>query len=125
MFNNLTDISIPEALLITVFSMGIVFAALLIIDLILQGFRSLFYKGKRQTKTSKTNVVIKNDKKTMEQDRVTENTDFDEEELVAVIAAALAASLSRPVSDIKINKIRRVGQETSVWSKAGRLEQMN
>lgn len=128
MFEDITNITMGEALLVTVFSMTIVFASLLVINFILKGFKLFFYKENKKSKLKKdpkkvttnvnninTNVAYSNN----------ENFEEDEEELVAVITAALAASLSKPVSDIRIKKIRRVNSNTSTWLKAGRLEQIN
>jgi len=128
LFEDIANISISEALLVTVFSMAIVFATLLIIDIILKGFKAFFYNSDKKSNANKTSKKVEtNVKSTKPSIDNGNNTDSgeDEEELVAVITAALAASLARPASEIKIRKIRRVSQNTSSWSKAGRLEQMN
>lgn len=49
----------------------------------------------------------------------------DDDELVAVIAAALAAYLDKPVSNIKVRSIKKMGAHVSSWAAAGRQEQMN
>ena len=43
----------------------------------------------------------------------------DDAELVAVIAAAIAASENRFVSDIIVRKITRVSGQTNAWNSAG------
>ncbi len=49
----------------------------------------------------------------------------DEAEIVAVITAALAASLQTPIENIVVSRIVRVPDERSAWSKSGLTEQMN
>ena len=51
--------------------------------------------------------------------------DEDEEELIAVIAAAIAASLNTSMDNIKVTNIRRVSDNTPVWGKVGRNDVMN
>lgn len=46
----------------------------------------------------------------------------DDEELVAVIAASIAASLGVSVPEINIKSIRRIPQRTPIWAQAGRQE---
>lgn len=127
MFKDIANVTIGEALIVTVFSMAIVFAALLAINFMLKGFKIFLSRdekkksdnSKTKLRTQKENIVIN--------ESIASNDDnqLNEEEIVAVITAALAASLSKPTSDIVIRKIRRVGENSSVWSRVGRLEQMN
>lgn len=49
----------------------------------------------------------------------------ESEELIAVISAAIAAVLGRPVSNIKVRSIRRLEPATPSWSAAGRQDQIN
>ena len=46
-------------------------------------------------------------------------------ELVAVITAAIAASLYVPVQDVVVRSIRRAQDSTPIWAKMGRIEQIN
>ena len=48
----------------------------------------------------------------------------DEEEIVAVIAAAVAASLNYSTHDIIVRSVRRVSPNTPVWNRAGRNQQI-
>ncbi|NLX76893.1 MAG: OadG family protein [Clostridiaceae bacterium] len=43
-------------------------------------------------------------------------------EVIAVIAAAIAASMGGSGSDIKVRSIRRIGHTTPIWNVAGRNE---
>lgn len=49
----------------------------------------------------------------------------DESELVAVITAAIASSLSTSVSSIRVTNIRRIVDATPTWGKSGRNDVMN
>lgn len=112
-----------QAMLVTLFSMGIVFATLLAISYILDAFKILFYKqGEKQTNLVKKET-LKN-KSVNKEEAVSNNKDEDDEELVAVITAAIASSLSKPIQNIKIRNIRRIPQNATTWSKVGRQELM-
>lgn len=60
-----------------------------------------------------------------EQRAVEETEDLIDEELVAVITAAVAAVMGQKTSNIVISHIRRVEPLASAWSMAGRNEQIN
>ncbi len=49
----------------------------------------------------------------------------DEEELVAVISAAIAATLGTSVQNIVVRNIVRVPDQTPAWGQSGRVNQMN
>ncbi|MFW5647691.1 MAG: OadG family protein [Candidatus Alkaliphilus sp. MAG34] len=53
-----------------------------------------------------------------------ENTVYDTE-LVAVIVAAVAASLHVPAQDVVVKSIKRARDSTPIWAKMGRIEQIN
>ncbi|MGF7060884.1 OadG family protein [Brassicibacter mesophilus] len=116
---NLTDgVSINEALIITLFSMGLVFVTLLTISLILDGFRAVFHKKGPQKKEEKAQQPpVKKEAPIVETE--------EDEELIAVITAAIASSLSKTTSDIVVKNIQRVPQNTPAWAKVGRQEQFN
>ncbi len=49
----------------------------------------------------------------------------DEEELVAVISAAIAAQMGTSMHNIVVRNIVRVADATPAWGQSGRFEQMN
>lgn len=116
-------VTIGQALIVTAFSMGIVFLALLAISYIIDGFRLAFYKDYKDNK----NVDKEPEKATKLEKSMPKETinEEDDEELIAVITVAIAASISRPASEIKIRKIKRIPTKTPIWARAGRLKQMN
>ena len=50
--------------------------------------------------------------------------DTDEEEIIAVITAAIAASLNRSTHDIVVKSVKRVPYHTPAWNRAGRNQQI-
>ncbi|WP_352404263.1 OadG family protein [Sporanaerobacter acetigenes] len=113
------SVTIGQSLMITVFSMAIVFIALLVISYLIDGLRAIASKDNGK-KTVEEKLEIEEKKDFVEENSNEEN----EEELVAVIAAAIAASQGIDVSDVKISSIKRVPQNTPVWSRMGRQEQI-
>ncbi|MGO1368149.1 OadG family transporter subunit [Senegalia sp. (in: firmicutes)] len=118
---NIQDgINLGEALFITLFSMGIVFLTLIIISLILGGFKSIFYKDD-STKTSvKKAAPPIGDNVKEETLEVNEKESDNDEEIVAVIAAAIAAHTGNTVENISIKNIVRIPQNSPTWMRAGR-----
>lgn len=112
MFGESIDIS--ETLIVTVFSMAIVFATLIVISFVLDGFKVAFHKDNKKKET----IVTKPEPT---QEIVEEE---NSEELIAVIAAAIAASMNTPIDNIHIKNITRVSQSTPVWGRMGRQEQI-
>jgi sodium pump decarboxylase gamma subunit len=55
---------------------------------------------------------------------IIEETEEDED-LIAVITAAIAASLNTSIHNIVVQNIVRVPDDTPAWAKSGRIEQMN
>lgn len=118
---NFTDgINLSEALTITVFSMALVFVTLLAISFILDGFKAVFYKKNSPQKVEK---VQQEPVKAVVATKAESSQENNDEELVAVITAAIAASISRPTSEIVVRNIVRVSQSTPVWARVGRQEQ--
>ncbi|WP_054871663.1 OadG family protein [Caloranaerobacter sp. TR13] len=113
-------VTLSQALIVTVFSMGIVFLALLVISYIIDGFRFIFYKDDKKVDKDPKKAITP--EKSVPKETINEE---DDEELIAVITAAIAASISRPASEIKVRNIRRIPANTPIWARAGRLKQMN
>lgn len=108
-----------QSLMVTVFSIIIVFLTLLIISYLIKGLQSFSQKDKAEKTINDTKPI-----KTEEKQEIIKKSNSDDEELVAVIAAAIAANMGVDISDVKIKSIKRVPQNTSVWSKVGREEQI-
>ena len=52
-------------------------------------------------------------------------SDDMDEELVAVITAAIAATLNTSMHQIRVSNIKRIGDQTPTWGKMGRSDVMN
>ena len=103
---------------VTVLGLAIVFSVLIVLMLILMLFKVIFYKDpkKKTVKVEETAPV-----QTVE---VTE-PQMNEEELIAVITAAIAASLNTSTYNLQIKSYRRVNNNTPAWNKAGVTETIN
>ncbi|MCR2045658.1 OadG family protein [Anaerosalibacter massiliensis] len=113
-------VTMGQSLMVTVFSMVIVFLALLIISYLIKGLQNFSQKDKKKSKETIENIDLVNSEKGVEK----AEESLNDEELVAVIAAAVAASIGVDVSNVKIKSIKRVSQNTPIWSKVGREEQI-
>jgi Na+-transporting methylmalonyl-CoA/oxaloacetate decarboxylase gamma subunit len=116
------NISLGDSLIITVFSMVTVFVTLYIISLLIDLLRIVTNKDKKEKEINKTETLKENIVKNTETPTTEEN--LNQEELVAVIAASIAASLGVTVPDINIKSIKRVSQPTPLWAQIGRREQL-
>lgn len=110
-----------EALRTTVLGMGIVFITLYVLSLILELMKVVFHQDKKEsTKVQKSsNIIIEDETKKEAEIEVSESNN---EELIAVISAALSAYLDRPISQIKIGTIKTIHKQTPVWGMASRLK---
>lgn len=111
-------ISFGEGLIVTALGMGVTFAALIALSFLLDVLRILFYKD-----PNKKPVQVAIEKEVEPVEAVVEES--NPEELVAVITAAIAASLQTTTHNIVVRNITRVGDVTPMWAKTGRVEQMN
>lgn len=117
MINLGENITIGQSLLITVFSMLVVFVVLLGISYLIELLR-IATNGKDE----KEDKIVKEIEKKEIPETVEEN--LEDEELVAVIAAAIAASMGVGIPDINIKSIKRNPSSSNVWSETGRTEYM-
>jgi len=117
-------ITIGDSLVITVFSMLLVFAALVVLSFIIDAFKLLANRQDKKTPNTVNSNVAKIEEDKLVSRPVIENTSSDEDELelVAVITASIAAMLSKPASSIVVKNIVRVPQTTPVWGSASRQE---
>ena len=111
-------ISFSEGLIVTALGMGVTFVALIALSYLLDLLRILFYK---EPKKELVQVAVGKPEEDIE--AITEET--NNEELVAVITAAIAASLQTTTHNIVVRNITRVTDVTPSWGKTGRIEVMN
>ena len=116
------------SLKVTVLGMGIVFIALVGLVLIIEALHRITGGkiGKRKEAGIERTAVVHEQKVEPEESAVLKTgMDEETEELVAVITAAIAASLHRSTHDIMVRSIRRVPAITPVWNRASRQEQIS
>ncbi len=115
-------IDLLESLQITVLGMGVVFAVLVMLMAIIKVMEKTMYKDPlKKSESAKDTAVAK----TVEDTPAAEVTGTDTDlELLAVIAAAAAASMGTRPSNLIIRNIVRLPETAPVWSLSGRADLM-
>ena len=103
-------------LLVTFLGMGITFLALILLQFII----ALLAKGLAVPEQKSTPGQTDS-----ETNPPTSHEGTSEEELIAVISAAVAMKMQRSTSEIVLRNIRRIEEPTPLWNRAGILDQMN
>lgn len=113
-------ISIGDGLIITVFSMIVVFLILLGIAYIIDILK-VFINDKKDDKERDGASIVAEERPA---DQEGNSVEINDEELLAVIAAAIAASLGKSIPQIKIKTIKRLPNTSPIWAETGRREQI-
>lgn len=106
--------------MVTGVGISIVFSVLVILMLVLMLFKVIFYKEPKKD-TVKAEVKVE---KAPEVSSSTTKT-IDDGELIAVLTAAIAASLNTSTYNLRIKSYRRVEDSKPSWRKAGITETIN
>lgn len=115
--------ALGEGLQVTVVGLAIVFSVLVILMLVLMAMKALFYKPNK-IKQANVSPQVKNEAKPVNK-AVQAEDDMDESELIAVLTAAIAASLNTSTYNLNIKSYRRVGNSSPSWNKAGLTDVIN
>lgn len=123
--NELKEIkTVADALLeggmVAIQGVAIVFLVLILLMIVLVLMKVFFYKDPGKVKKAEPKIETSN-----ETVIGVDDCNFDEEELVAVLTAAVAANLNTSTYNLKIKSYRRVQNNSSVWRKAGLEETIN
>lgn len=117
------NLSLGEALAMggetTVIGLAIVFSVLIILMIVLMLFKVIFYKDPAKSKKAEVKTEVKT---TPVKADVPE---MDETELIAVLTAAVAASLNTSTYNLQIKSYRRTDNKMPAWNKAGITETIN
>lgn len=120
--------SLQEAVLVgsqtTVIGLAIVFLVLFILMMVLKLFEKIFYKSEKPTK-EKTKTVEKAPDTVVNEPVAFVEQDEDEEELIAVLTAAIAASLGTNTKGLKIKSYKRISNNAPAWNRAGIRDTMD
>jgi len=112
---------ILATLYVTILGMGITFLVLIFLQYCIVAMSAML-KGNKKKEV----VAVKETNVTLERPiPVAFQIEQDEEELIAVITAAVAACLGQSADRIIVRNVLRVQDGTPNWAKAGLLEQMN
>ena len=116
-------ISLGDSVIVTLFSIIMVFLVLIVILIFISMLKNI--NKIEKPINIKDNKDVK--KSNIENKAVVkvESNKIDDEELVAVISAAIAASLGRKSHQISIKSIRRINNSSTAWSSAARQEQIH
>lgn len=108
--------ALGEGLMVTAVGLIIVFSVLIILMLVMMAMKKIFYK-EPQANDKKTETQTAD----MQIDGKAETEVLNEEDpnLIAVLAAAVAASLNTSAYNLKIKSYRRIGNNAPAWNKAG------
>lgn len=125
------EMALGEKLLATgyviILGMGITFVALVLIWFLTATMSRMIQKleSKNSVAKVKAQPAAPAVSKTPEPAVSSAVTQEDDGELIAVITAAIAASLNTSMHNIRVSNIRRISDSTPVWGKSGRSEVMN
>lgn len=111
--------SLSVGLQVTGIGLIIVFAVLIILMVVLVAMRYIFAP---KTKKEEALAVKTQEVKT---ETVSPGAEPEDEELIAVLTAAIAASLNTSTYNLKIKSFRRVGNNAPAWNRAGLNETIN
>lgn len=113
-----------EGLQVTVVGLAIVFSVLIILMLVLMAMKVVFYKPAKSEEPKKT--VKKSEAAAAAPPAKSESkNEIDEGELIAVLTAAVAASLNTSTYNLNIKSYRRIGNTSPSWNKAGLTDVIN
>ncbi len=93
----------------TIIGLTIVFLVLIILMLVVTAMKYIF--APKAPKTEKTEITA--------EPVAAEAAEEDEEELIAILTAAIAASLNTSTYNLKIKSYRRIAGNSNAWQKAG------
>lgn len=105
----------------TILGMGITFTALIILQFIISWMEKILNNDSR----NKPAEVKAAAPVTTEPPETKEEPYLDDNELVAVIASAIAMKMKTSVANIVIKNIEKLDDRSPAWNRAGITEQMN
>lgn len=121
MIKDLNNVTVLESLGVTVFSMVLVFVTLLTISYLIDLLRiTLSKKDKKKNANKKTELApatqVANTKPSVAIE--------DDTEVIAVIAAAIAAISESSHKGLIVRNIKKLPDNDSTWSRTGKIELM-
>jgi sodium pump decarboxylase gamma subunit len=114
-----TSDKLMAGLVTTILGMGITFTALIILQFIIAWMDKIL----NNSRTKPAEVAAVPLKKAPPE--LKEESYLDDNELVAVIASAIAMKMKTSVANIVIKNIEKLDDRSPAWNRAGIIEQMN
>ncbi|WP_058485430.1 OadG family protein [Defluviitalea phaphyphila] len=111
-----------NGLMVTVIGMGVTFIALIALSYILDLFRILSNGSSKKIEEPKQEIV--KEEVIHEEINQKDGEVEDDLELIAVITAAVAASLNTTTDKLKVRSFRRINSNISEWNREGRISQI-
>ena len=102
--------------LTAVLGMGIVFAVLVVLMIVLYLFKVIFHKQPKKQEVTATPV---------QETAAEPENEMDDDELIAVLTAAVAASLNTSTYNLNIKSYRRIDNTRPAWNREGLRETIN
>ena len=109
------DEALSTGLMVTGVGLSIVFGVLVLLMLVLVMFKVIFYHDPAKQAKKKAEPAPEQTAAPVAQAQ----EDMDEAELIAVLTAAVAASLNTSTYNLQIKSYRRVDAKKPAWNKAG------
>lgn len=107
--------AMSEGLMVTGTGLIIVFSVLVILMLVMMAMKKVFYKEPKKTEVKEVAPAPA----PMPEPQAAAAEPEEDPNLIAVLAAAVAAAMDAPVGNLKIKSYRRVGGSAPAWNKAG------
>lgn len=110
--------ALGEGVQVTVVGLCIVFAVLIILMLVMMAMKAIFYKEAPVT-AGGPNVSQKPEPIAMTPATPPASRQMTDDELIAVLTAAVAASLNTSTYHLQVKSFRRIENTSPSWNKAG------
>lgn len=110
------------SLSVMVLGLGAAFAGLALLIIFVELMHKLVNKMGENNDSSSIEAISENAENVVQNNNI--NIEEDDSELIAVIAAAVAAALNRSTHDIIVRSVRRIQSHSPVWNRTGRQEQI-
>lgn len=115
------------SLIVAIMGMGVTFVVLILLMYLIEAMTKIIngFQKKDAAVVKEPDEPVSGDKPAVENMDVTAEKDDYDEDLVAVITAALAAGFQYSGQNFVVRKIRRVADLAPNWSKAAKNEQLD
>jgi sodium pump decarboxylase gamma subunit len=114
--------AVSESLKVMLLGLGTVFVGLILLIFVIELLHWLANGSNKKEK--KVDIQPVDEQAKLAAGNNYEQEDIENEELVAVISAAIAAMLETSTCDFVVKSIRRVSAATPRWNQVGRQEQI-